>query len=212
MEQKPRCEAIKQDGLQCTQRCAKGTRLCARYHLNSKTTIADKHEPWTLKALPAPDARNGKRVLQKIRTKILKGPKTSDEGGSIYIYRFKEETTYHKIGKTRQCVDARMTEWAKIHKRTIIVCDSFQVSAGLDFIETLIHAYFAYCNLHRTPYGTLGHHHSVLSLHNKVVEDGQQHKKDDKERLVAKSKHVEWFFEDLTCIRKTIECIIKIYG
>lgn len=209
-QQRPRCEAIKKDGLQCTMRCAKGKRLCSRYHANSKTTITDAHEPWTLKGLPIPDARNGKRVLQKIRTKLLKGPKEKDKGGSIYIYRFKEETAYYKIGKTRQSVDTRIKEWVLIHNRTVVLCDSFEVEKGLDFVEALIHIYLAYCNLHRTPHGK--GHHSVLSLHNIVVDDGQQHTKEDKERLTAKSKHVEWFFEDLKQILKIVEPIIKLYG
>lgn len=209
------CEAIKHDGLQCTRTykhtTLKGKHVC-KQHLNAQTTVKDKKEPWDLKALPAPNVENGKRTIQKIRTKLLKGPKTNDAGGAIYIYYLSAEQklTYWKIGKTRRNVDERLQEWAEEHKQEVVAYETFVVTKNLDFIEALIHVYLAYCNMHRYPHGK--GFHSVLSLHNKVIKDGQEQQPGDTERLVAKNKHVEWFNERIDVIMKVVTPILEAYA
>jgi len=200
------CEAIKADGLRCTYKCKDGKNVCG-VHKNTKTTVSSG-EPWILE----PDVRNGKRIIQRIRTKLLKGPKTDDEGGTIYVYYIQSEAklSYYKVGMTRRDVDKRMEEWADEHDTAIVVQCTFVVERNLEFIEKLIHTYLTYCNLHRTPHkrGL----HSVLSLHGTIMEDGQQHTGDPKDRMVAKNKFKEWFASSLNDVLAVIIPMVHVYG
>lgn len=207
------CESFTGAGHQCTRRYKhtniNGVRLCGQ-HKNSQTTIHKKTEPWTKKKLPAPSPENGIRVIQKIRRKILRGPKVSDGGGSIYIYSLKGESklNYFKIGKTERNADDRLKEWAYEHKREILCEKVYKVSKNVGFMEKLIHFYLAYCNMHRTP--SKRGFHSVYSLDGTIIKDGQEHE-DDEDRMVAKSKHIEWFHMKLEDVKQLVHTICVAY-
>jgi hypothetical protein len=215
MEQQAKCEAIKEDGKQCTRNQPKDNTLCTQHQKQDKkkaTTINDI-EPWTLLKLPVPFEANGKSINQKIRTRLKRGPRKNDGAGWIYIYCLQHEQNqklnYYKIGRTNRRVTHRMKEWDDIHKDQgkVKLIDSHHVEHGIDFCERLIHKYLAYCNMHRYPHNK--GFHSVWALDpNEVIDDGQQ-RKEGEERPIAKNKHVEWFCEDITDIRAVVEPIVK---
>jgi hypothetical protein len=206
------CLAIKADGDQCTRHQAAGERhYCSQHAKSAKNKKVERLgtiEPWVLMKLPVPDARNTKRYIQKIRTHLNKSPPSKDQpGGFIYVFYLPHERDlhYYKIGYTERPVEERLEEWGEKHKLELAV--SYGVKANVHKTESLIHLYLAYCRLYRTP--NAHGFHSVYKVSGKVIQDGQQNRKDD-ERLVAKSKEIEWFCAPLKEILATIEGILKI--
>jgi hypothetical protein len=51
--------------------------------------------------------------------------------------------------------------------------------------------------------------HSVYKLSGEIIQDGQENT-DEKERLVAKNKEIEWFCAPLEEILSVVEGILKI--
>jgi len=205
-----RCEAIKQDGEQCTRYPKDGKPLCSQHRnmTNTKVTVVKTPDPWTLLKLPEPDERNGKRYIQKIRTH-LKKPKTEkpQKGGYIYIYFLPREKKlqYWKIGYTERTVEERMREWSA--KYTLEVYTTFKVENDVQYIEALIHLYLTYCRIYRYP--NKHGYQSVYKLKPScVIKDGQENREDD-ERLVAKNKEIEWFCAPIREILNVVEPIIK---
>lgn len=215
------CQAIKSsDGLQCTRKLKnnnKGDLFCSQHASKAKNVHkCTDVEPWTLLGLVDPYESNGKRILQKIRTKLKKGPKASDGSGWIYIYCLQHEEeqklNYYKVGRTNRRVTHRMKEWDDLHKQhgganhKVILKDQYQVTHGIDFCERLIHLYLSYCNIHRYP-TEKGTYHSVWAMEpRKALNDGQG-MKEEGERLVAKNKHIEWFCKDLHEIQAVVKSI-----
>lgn len=215
------CPATTGKGTQCTRRLKPGQELCFQHEKQDKETLHKQNdaEPWTELDLPEPYKANGAAILQKIRTQLKKGPKKDDGAGFIYIYSLEHESTlnYYKIGLTQRRVTTRMKEWSDIHNERkatqVVLHHQYQVVKGVKFCERLIHLYLKYCNMHRYPYKD--GYHSVYALPpNEVLKDGQEKPDDDdndKERLVAKSKCIEWFCEELTELDRIVTSITELY-
>ncbi len=176
-----KCTAFTAQGKQCSKNAKPGQPYCGVHVAVAakQTKLADVKdvEPWTLKGLPVPDERNPKRLVQKIRTLLHKGPKKDDGAGYIYVYYLKSDqknTTkdspsnnsknnptsdlvknsinYWKIGRTKRSVDKRMEEWSEVHGEPVQLECFYQLSANHEFVERLIHLYLSYCRMGRIPY------------------------------------------------------------
>lgn len=212
------CPAMTNQGTQCTRRLKTGQEWCYQHEKQQNKQDIHKvtdEEPWHKLGLLEPYKANGNPVLQKIRTRLKKGPKKDDGPGFIYIYSLEHESTlnYYKVGLTERRVTTRMKEWSKIHneqKETkVVLHDQYHVTKGVKHCERLIHLYLAYCNIHRYPYKD--GYHSVYALPpNKVLNDGQEKKEEEGERLVAKSKCVEWFCEELAEIQRIVQALVDL--
>lgn len=203
------CQAIKKtDGLNCTRKAVSGKELCSQ-HAKLGSTVTKKGDVpiWLTLELPAPSPSNSASVMQKIKTRLKRGPKKTDTCGWIYIYSLSTENglNYYKIGRTNRRVTTRMKEWADVHGKStsIVLHDQYQITTcTVDFCERLIHKYLAYCNMYR--YKHEKGYHSTWAVNGKVLQDGQQ----CEERLVAKNKNVEWFCADLQAIVQVVKPLV----
>ena len=208
-----RCRALKGDGLQCTRKAVGVHPYCTQHQKSKNTTSIDNQEPWARLALVAPRAENGKRALQKIRTLLNKKPAKNDGAGYIYVYclRHERDLHYYKIGRTSRAVEVRIKEWAA-DTPGIELVKCYHVSVGHCRLESLVHAYLHYCRIYRTPYGERPKKmHSVwASDQSTVIDDGQQldEKQAQAHTLVARSKQVEWFCEELRVIKRVIKSLL----
>lgn len=216
-----RCIAIKADGEQCTRNASmiesKSKNYCkqhAKSNQTKKLSTVEAVEPWVLLKFPEPDARNGKRYIQKIRTHLNKSTsscsKKDSQSGFIYIFCLSHERklNYYKIGYTERTVEERLEEWGEKHS-ALELCACFRVNSNAQRKESLIHLYLAYCRMYRYPYESGTGFHSVYKLSGEIIEDGQENT-DEKERLIAKNKEIEWFCAPLDEILKVVEGILKI--
>ena len=186
-----RCEAITASGTQCS-RSATQAGLCTQHGKCKDTPIkVTIKEPWTALQLKAPDARNGSRTLQKIRSLLTRGPSAKDEAssGTIYVYFLDHEAglNLYKIGRTERPVDDRLEEWATEHNEMVTKQAAYEVVRNLDYIERVIHLYLKWANVYRYVQedGTL---YSEFSMSGDPV--FEKHK--DK-HLNATRKFIEWF-------------------
>lgn len=212
-----RCIAIKDDGEQCTRKPSsesKNKNYCKQHDKSNQTkklATIEAVEPWVLLKFPEPDARNGKRYIQKIRTHLNKSnsfSKKDSQSGFIYIFCLAHERklNYYKIGYTERTVEERLEEWGEKHS-ALELCACFRVNSNAHQKESLIHLYLAYCRMYRYP-NERGFH-SVYKLSGEIIQDGQENT-DEKERLVAKNKEIEWFCAPLEEILSVVEGILKI--
>lgn len=207
--QVPMCQAIKKgDGLNCTRKAAVGKEFCTQ-HGKMSTTITKKGDTpiWETLELLSPSASNPASVLQKIQTRLKRGPKKNDTVGWIYIYWLSTEDGlhYYKIGRTKRRVTTRMREWADKHGKatSIVLQNQFQITTcTVDFCERLIHKYLSYCNIYR--YKHKDGYHSTWARNGDVLQDGQQ----CEERLPATTKQVEWFCDEPTKLVKVIKSLV----
>ncbi len=86
-----KCTAFTAQGKQCSNNAKPGQPYCGVHLKQTKIADVKDVEPWTLKGLPVPDERNPKRLVQKIRTLLHKGPKKDDGAGYIYVYYLKSD-------------------------------------------------------------------------------------------------------------------------
>lgn len=209
------CEAIKLDGLQCTNKgveCHEGAHLC-RIHYKKRTKVitTKEVEPWVTQKLPTPYEANGARVIQKIRSLLRKGPKKNDAtSGHIYVYYLAREQTlsYWKVGVTNRSVGARLKEWRQErNQRDIVLECSYKLERGCKYVERLIHLYLAYCRMARYPHKT-GFHSVWYMDPSVVVNDGQQQEEGDSGRLSPRAKLTEWFSAPLRDILDIIEPLV----
>ena len=190
-------------------------------------------EPWTLLRMLEPRAENGKRALQKLRTKLLRGPPNNtlecSSGGYVYIYYLQQDQhdhpNYWKVGTTSEGrVEKRMREWDRVHGAEA-GCTLKRVypTQSHRFAERVIHLYLHYCRVYRYRLEEEEEedkkkkpirYHSVWAKTNKAVEEEEEEEEEEKEGngrvLRAKHKHVEWFIAPLQDIHVVIRDVITM--
>ncbi len=212
-----KCDSFTTRGTQCTRKATdvdNDVAYCKQHFdtRHSKTNVKSI-EPWIAQGLAEPLPSNGRRILQKLRTKLKRGPAKGDGAGCIYIYSLKHERhhRYWKIGRTVQDIDERMAQWQDVHGKdvTVVLERVWDLKQGQKWTESVIHLYLAYCRMYR--YQIESRYHSVWALDpDLVIEDGQQLQFNESPKLlVATHKHTEWFHEEWSFMMKIIEPIVE---
>lgn len=161
MDAPHRCEALTQEGKQCT-RASKGMdwsgrHVCKQHLWGHQAIIAVRDvEPWDARGMPTPPAQLRAHVLQKLRRKLKAGPRSGSKGGSIYVYCLEEDDEEHehlyKVGMTSDSVDKRLQAWARKHKGTTLKrVAEYVVSQDVAWVERVTHLYLDYCRVYRYP-------------------------------------------------------------
>lgn len=196
-----------QAGTQCSRK--QTSTYCTQHKkIVDKGNTSTDLEPWIALKLPAPAEGNGKRNIQKIRTKLRNGPRKTDTAGTIYVYCLESERkrnlNYWKIGRTSRELDVRLSEWKHEHDDPIVLEFSIQAERNVAFVERLIHLYLAYARMIRYPQTKGNGFHSVWFLDpDEVIEEGKDR--------IAKNKHIEWFClpinEAIDLIKVLVVCL-----
>lgn len=115
-------------------------------------------------------------------------------------------------GMTEKHVDERMAEWEEEHKSRVIKRAFYEVQHSVKFVERIIHLYLDYCRVHRTPTSDTKEtlFRSVWASTGEIIDDEQNKKIKDDERLVAAHKHVEWFKAPILEIKEFVEPIVEL--
>lgn len=181
------CKKTTQKGKQCSRNAVPGGAEYCTQHGGKPSLV-------TPKGMPDIPKENAPKIVKRLQKLIAKGPKPDDGAGSIYIYRLAREPVelnYFKVGMTERSVDLRMTEWEAEHKDRVICVARYVVTAGVKHKERVIHLYLNHCRMNRYPVGA--RFLSKWYSSGVVIQDRDAEKIDEKERLVAKKKHTEWF-------------------
>ena len=192
-----RCTGITKKGKRCKNHAISGSDYC---HVHRPK---EEPEPWdALNVKPSTPPLN-KSTLNKIRKKMKKGPTKKDGCGYIYVYYLREEMGYNhwKIGRTKKSVAKRLKQWG-----TNCTLQYDWYTEYHEMAERLIHLYLDDVRFYRYPATKKGKSdYLVWKKDGKPVRGG----KEDRDRMHAQGKQVEWFHTDWQTISKTIECIVN---
>jgi len=197
------CVEIKVDGKQCTRDAKIGERCTQHHNMHLKKNTNPIFEKLNL---PEPDPKIGSKFVKKIRSRLEKGVLDSDGPGFIYIYYIESEKGLNKwkIGKTTRDLDERLAEWTEAHgkKNTVRLHKSYKLLKGTDFVERNIHNYFKHWNIYR-------YQQEDGSFYDEYAMSGDPVDEQEKKKVSAKGKHIEWFMGDINEIKAVLQKLVE---
>jgi hypothetical protein len=114
---------------------------------------------------------------------------------------------------TKKTPKERLKEWQAEHPNLVLKTkQTWQVKTNsVKFLERLVHNYLDYCRMHRYVIGARQDAlYSVWAVSGLPV-PGEPAKPED-ERLVARSKMVEWFCAPWTEVHTLMDALVKLYS
>ena len=163
-------------------------------------------EPWEKEGLPVPHTSLAKRVTNRLRARLRRGPTKKDKEGWIYIFELPSDgkLPYYKIGRTTQDVEKRLRQWSKDAK----LVASWKVSKNV-YCEGLIHVYLDTWRMYR--YETKKGLCSVWKDSGEAV-TSRDNKLSKKFKLEGRKKQIEWFCGDISYFEKIATAVCALHS
>jgi hypothetical protein len=171
-------------------------------------------EPWKTLGLPDPSKELRVSVLKRLVTRLNRGPKPNDSSGYLYVYSLASEEglNYWKVGMTTRTVTERKKEWQAKHPGfTLMMKEYYHVpTKAVRCLERVVHLYLDHRRMHRYPILGGKALFSVWSATGVAVDANS--KQQQKERLVATTKMVEWFCLPWSELSPLLDALVKYYS